>query len=411
MPAEPGVQSVTPGLTTHGESGAEDDGASLSLVSGDAAYRLQRRIGLIPAKGLGIGRRLVILPLVAWLPMAIWAVLNHRALAGAVQEPLLSHYGIHVRCLVAIPLLLVAEALAQGVMPKLIPYFVTSGLVPADCRDRFRQILSNILVLRDRWLPWIVILGVAFALSTIDSFRQDIHEVAWAASDAPAGLRLGFGGWWYLLVVRPLYVCLILTWVWRLVLLAILFWRVSGLPLSLVPTHPDRAGGLAFVERFAVVFSPVLLAHSAVLSASWAHSVIYHGVEITALRAEMVAAAILLVVVFALPYLSFVRALGHAKRQAELEYGVLAGRHGRLVREKWILGKQVGEPPVLDAPELGPVADMVGLYGAVAGMRGLPLGKRGLAMIVLPVVVPMLLVAAIQVPVKDLLMKVLGTLV
>lgn len=399
------------GQAAGGEFDSEDSAAISFLVSGDAPYRLQRRIGLIPAKGLGLGRRLVILPLMCWLPMAIWAAVNHRVLAGVAQEPLLSHFGIHVRCLVAIPLLLLAEALAQGVAPRLFPYFVASGLVPPDCRDRFREILRDIVRLRDRWLPWIVILGVAFALSTIDSFRQDIHEVSWAASGAPGGLKLGFGGWWYLLVVRPLYVCLILTWVWRLILLAMLFRRLAGLPLSLVPTHPDRAGGLGFVERFAVVFSPVLLAHSAVLSASWAHSVIYHDIKITALRGEMIVAAVLLVVVFALPYLSFATTLGRAKRQAEMEYGVLAGRHGRLVREKWILGKQVGDAPVLDAPELGPVADMVGLYQAVADMRGVPLGKRGLAMIVLPVVVPMLLVAAIQVPVKDLLMKVLGTLV
>src|SRR5262245_47901841 len=59
----------------------------LSLVRGDALFRLQRAIGLVPAGSLGIGRRAIALVLFTWLPIAVWAALAHRALPAACPSP------------------------------------------------------------------------------------------------------------------------------------------------------------------------------------------------------------------------------------------------------------------------------------------------------------------------------------
>src|SRR5213594_266184 len=114
------------------DSSAKD--LSFSLVLGDPWFHLQRAIGLIPSTGLGIVRRCVALALITWLPIAIWAVLWHRAFPGEVAEPLLQHFGVHVRCLLAIPLLVGAELLGDLLPQRLVPYFVTSGLVPEEAR-------------------------------------------------------------------------------------------------------------------------------------------------------------------------------------------------------------------------------------------------------------------------------------
>jgi len=105
---------------------------ALSLVRDDLIYRLQRRIGLIPAEGSGMVRRAVFWSLLAWLPIALWAWYNGRALPQAGSEPLLAHFGIHVRFLVAVPLLIFAEAPAQGVGMRLLPYLCG----PECCRIR-----------------------------------------------------------------------------------------------------------------------------------------------------------------------------------------------------------------------------------------------------------------------------------
>jgi hypothetical protein len=81
------------------------------------------------------------------------------------------------------------------------------------------------------------------------------------------------------------------------------------------------------------------------------------------------------------------------------------------VRERWIGGKPVDNEALLDAPELGPVADTVSLYEAIGRMKPLPLGRQALIAVVVPAVLPMVPVIAIEVPVKDALLKLLAVLI
>ncbi len=101
--------------------------------------------------------------------------------------------------------------------------------------------------------------------------------------------------------------------------------------------------------------------------------------------------------------LMFSGVLRAAKRQALLDYGVLVGRHGRLVHQRWIEGRTVTDDAVLSAPELGPVADTNALYAAITAMRTVPMGKASVAPLILAVLLPMLAVLAIEVPVKEIL--------
>ena len=56
------------------------------------------------------------------------------------------------------------------------------------------------------------------------------------------------------------------------------------------------------------------------------------------------------------------------------------------------------------------MADALALYEAVAASATLLVGKRALLAIVVPAALPLLALFAIEVPVKDLLLKVLGAL-
>ncbi len=66
---------------------------------------------------------------------------------------------------------------------------------------------------------------------------------------------------------------------------------------------------------------------------------------------------------------------------------------------------------MLDAPELGPVADTLTLYEVVTKMRSAPVGKTALLAGALPAAIPMLALFAIEVPIKGLLLKILTSLV
>ena len=380
---------------------------ALSLVRGDALLRLQRRIGLVPADGLGVGRRAIALALLSWLPLALWALVSGHALPGAAGEPLLQHFGVQVRCLLAIPLFVVAEGVAHAVTSRLLPHFVRSGLVSEASRPRFREVLLGVAKLRDLTLPWVLILGLVMAGQALGA--GGTHDLIWAGEgDAPTSF--GFGGWWFAWVSRPIFIALLLGWLWRLALLCVLFRRIAGLDLALVPTHPDRAGGLGFLESIPVMFSPVVLGISAVLASRWAHDVLYHGVHVQALRIQMIAVVVIALLLFLAPLLLWQPPLRACKRRALLDYGALVGEHGRLVRRRWILREPVADTALLGAPEIGPVADTLSLFDAVAKMRTVPIGRSSLLAIALAAALPMVPVLAIEIPIKELLLGLLKTL-
>lgn len=386
----------------------ESEEVALSLVHGDPGFRLQRTLGLIPRDGLGLGRRALALAALTWLPIAAWATWTGRAMGGA-GEPLLQHFGVSARCLVAIPLFVLADGLAHTTTRRLLPHFLRSGLVAETDHARFVEIVRGVARLRDRVRPWLVLAALVAAWTALAPVEgAGMHEVLWA--EEGASHHLGFGGFWFLYVARPLYLLLALAWLWRLALLGLLLVRIARLPLAIVPTHPDGTGGLGFLAGLPRMFAPVVLGASVVAAARWAHEVLYHGMSVAALRLPMLGLVVLALALFLSPLLAFAPRLAAARRQALLDYGALVGRHGGLVHSRWIERKPVSDDALLAAPEIGPVADTLALYGAVRAMRSAPLDRAALLAIALSAALPMLTVLAIQVPIKELLLKVLKAL-
>jgi len=390
-----------------GKASAADRDLTLSLVRDDLPFRALRKVGLVPATGLGTARRTIFFTLFAWLPLAIWAWQAGRALPGAPGEPLLQHFGVQARCLLAIPILILAQAFAHKTTTRLIPWFERSGVVPETRRSQFQDVVHGVQRLRSATLPWVVILGLVVAWTAVGPVARKGEDLSWAMQDAAGPQHLGFGGWWFLYVARPIYIVLLLGWLWRLVLLTLLFRRTSKLGLDLVPTHPDRTGGLGFVERFAVMFAPVAFVLSAVLASNWAHQVLYHGISVQSLRTPAAIFVVVTLLLFLAPLLVFVGPLTAAKKRAELEYGALVGRHGDLVRKRWILREPIKDASLLEAPEIGPVADTISLFQAVKNMKPMPIGKPSLLVIGLPAVLPLLAVFAIKIPITEILGKLL----
>jgi hypothetical protein len=316
--------------------------------------------------------------------------------------------------LVAIPLFIVVEAVAEGISLRIGPYFVTSGLVSEATKPRFVELVQQTVRLRDSWVAAAVMAVLAVLLAwRFTGTEAALHEdaLSWAVSRETGRLRLGFGGCWFLVVVRPVFTFFLLYWMWRLAVVTALFWRIARLDLSLVPTHPDRAGGLGFLAQVPFAFSPVVLAMSAVMASHWAHQILYHGAHITDFKLSLAVFVAVLLVMFFGPFLLFAPQLGRLKRRSLLEYGALVGEHGRLVQRRWIFGEPVEDKGLLDAPELGLVVDTLSIYEAVKGIRPVPLGKQSVAAIVAPALLPMIPVAAIEVPLKDTLLKLLGVLI
>ncbi len=382
--------------------------APFSPVDGEAPLRWQRAVRLAPRDGLGVARRAIFFALVAWLPIAFWALIRGRFIQAAAGEPLLQHYGVHVRCLVAIPLLILGEATLHKAALRYFPQFISSGLIDDATRPAFEAVLRSFRRWREMSRPWMLMIGAALALTLVDPAASHGDAMSWAL-DEKGGL--GFGGVWFVYVVRPLFVALLLGWLWRLALLVVFFARLGTLNLSFVPSHPDRLGGLGFLEKLPTAFAPVSLALSATIASRWAHEIVYHQQSITALKLP----AAMFVVVWSLlllaPFVPLMPVLRAAKRAALPNYAAMVAEQGRLVRRRWIDGTTKADGPLLEPDGVGVIADAATMYGAVRSMRILPIGKASLVAVVVPLATPMFVVAALQIPIRTLLLGLLKTLI
>jgi len=378
-----------------------------SPVDNELPLRWLRRLHLVPADGLGTVRRALFLALLTWLPIAAWSVVNGRFMSVVTGEPLFQHFGVHVRCLLAIPLFILAEGSLHKAVQRMLAQFRVSGAVSPELGDRFDATLAAVRGLRDSSMPWVFVAGAAIAWALIDHPLVQDDTMAWAFG---ADGSLGFGGWWFAYVVRPIFIALVLGWLWRILLVTLWFWKVGRLGLALVPTHPDRLGGIAFVEKLPGAFALVTFALAAVISSRWAHEIEYHAATLQSFKLPAAVFVILWTLFALLPLLALAPALIAARARAIPAYAALVGEQGRLVHRRWILREAVPDAPILDAPEIGPVADANAMYDAVKKMQGVPLGKGVVLKVLVPMALPMIVVAALQVPLKEILLKLMKTL-
>jgi len=379
-----------------------------SPVDDEPPLRWQRAVHLAPARGLGVLRRVIFFALLTWLPIAIWALVRGRFLDAVVGEPLLKHYGVHVRCLITIPMMILGEATLHRAALHYFPQFIASGIVGEATRPRFEAALRTAQRWRDSSLPWLFLIGAAVAWTFVDRMAVNSDEMNWAFDEKGA---LGFGGWWFAFVVRPIFLGLLLGWLWRIVLLALLFVRLGRIGLSLVPSHPDRAGGLGFLEKLPAAFGPVGFGLSAMLASRWAHQIVHHGLTLDAIKAPAVVFVVVWSLLLLVPLVTLTPLLLATKRAALPTYAAMVAEQGRLVRQRWIDGRTKIDSPLLEPAGVGPIADAATMYGQVRAMRIFPIGSMSFGAVLLPIVVPMLAVVAIQIPIGKLLLGLVKALV
>ena len=92
-------------------------------------------------------------------------------------------------------------------------------------------------------------------------------------------------------------------------------------------------------------------------------------------------------------------------------YTISCAQRDAIVADTARLRGAKAEGPLLQPDGVGVIADAATMYNAVRAMRIFPIGKPSLGAILLPTVVPMLVVAALQIPIKSVLLGLLKTLI
>jgi hypothetical protein len=166
-------------------------------------------------------------------------------------------------------------------------------------------------------------------------------------------------------------------------------WQVSRIPLNLIPTHPDRSGGLGFLGGLSYTFGPVLFAQGAMLAGLIASNVVYHGGKLLSFKLQ--AGSFVAFFVFAIfgPLLMFTPQMAGVRRKGLADYGLLAQRYVEGFRDKWVLRQSINSEELLGTGDIQSLADLGNSYTVVQEMRLVPFSLKDVSRLAAATVAPM----------------------
>jgi len=376
-----------------------------SLVLGGPLYQILRRAHLEGATPeVLVRRRILVLVLLAWLPLLLLSAVEGKLWGDSVKVPFFDDIGMHVRFLLAMPLLVAAEIVVHERMRPLVSQFLARRLVPEEAMGRFEAAIAAAMRLRNSVLAEVLLLAIVYGVGVLVVWRtQMTYDVSsWYGAGGGEPLRPTLAGWWLGLVSLPLFQFLLLRWYFRLLVWARFLWQVSRIELKVMPTHPDRCGGMGFLTAVSIAFAPVLLAQGMMLAGTIADRIFHAGAKLIDFKLELIGLVAIMVFAVLGPLLAFAPQLAAAKRAFSREYGILAQRYVREFDQKWLRGEAPNEPLVGTA-DIQSLADMDNSFRVVSEMRVSPFTLRTvfqLGVITLAPVAPLLLTV---IPLEQLL--------
>jgi len=380
-----------------------------SVVDGGVTHDLVRRFIRRRTKYLfyqiAIG-----VAVVCWVPLMLLSILEGVAWGDHVAIPFFYDLAVHTRFLIAAPLLIIAEAIIGPMLVQVAVHIARSGRVRDDELPRYRAAVAEGLRLRDSKLAEGIVFGIAF-VSTILSmfiFAQEVPNWRWLKSGG--GVNLTLAAYWYAFVALPIFQFLFYRWLLRMFNWSRFLFRISRLNLKLLPTHPDRAGGIGFIGDNQRFFAFIAFALGAVFSGVYGNEILYANFPITGISAPAVTIALVLVLYIQLPAVFFFPILRITKRRAIFEYGELALGYASEFDSKWIRGKHDPEEPLMGSGDIQSLADLGNSYLVIEDMKIVPFGWKTTAGLAASFIFPILPLFLTVMPLKDLVKTVMKVL-
>lgn len=369
-----------------------------SLLGGPL-YRLGCRLGLV-REGANTIRLGLALGILLWIGLVIVALIE------GVGHRLFSLYliGAHVRLLVVIPLFFVCESWLAPRMKTFVSMIVRSGVVPANSLPALEYEIARTSRWKDSWLPEVVCAIAATLLSMFGS-HLPLHgatSVFDPTQTVRAGNEMVLWVWIFCITV---FRFLILRWLWRLGLWTFFLWRLSRLELRLIPTHPDNAAGLGYLQVVHTHFTPLVLAISAIQCASFAEELSSGTVTFEAIYPAMALVLVVDALLFLGPLFIFSSKLWACRVKGLSEYMEFAETYVSGFDRKWLRGGNDDKEPLLGTPDLQSLADLVNSITVVRNMRWTPMGRRLFVSLLIAALAPVLPLLLLKYPIGELVEK------
>ena len=383
-----------------------------SLVLGGPLYQLLRRAHLSDDALSLQRRRVIVLALLAWLPLLVLSAAGGRLMTGSTAVPFIMDVEVHVRFLLAMPLLVYAELVVHQRMRTVAKTFRDRRLVPESAVPQLDAAVSSAFKLRNSVLAETLLIALVYVVGITVVWRHYValDAATWYATPVAGQSTLTLAGFWYGYISLPLFQFLLIRWYFRIAIWARLLWQVSRIELHLVPTHPDRVGGLGFLGATVHAFIPLLVAHGALLAGQFANQIFHMGARLTEFRLEIFLLVIYLLFLVVGPLLVFAPQIARTKRTGLREYGTLAQTYVRDFDTKWVRGGAASDEQMLGSADIQSLADLGNSFAVVQSMRLVPVSRDGIVQLAVATLIPILPLLLTLMPLEDLLKKLVGIL-
>jgi hypothetical protein len=366
---------------------------------------------LVKLSGTRVGPKIVVISAlvfitITFLPVLVLCIIDGTALPGKVKVPLLGDYISMSRMLIVAPMLILSDLLTRPWLIKTAEHFLGTFINPDDA-DRYNQIFKKVFRMRNSVALDAGLFVVAFLSSIFNASMVLAMDVSsWHLTNASGTSTLSPPGMWNAGISQPLFRYIILSWVVDYLLWVYFLFKVSRFKLNVIATHPDGAGGLAFVSVAQTQFCIAAFALSAAVSSVIAHAVLYAGVKLQSFTnlGLVFLAAILLT--FIGPLLVFTPTLAKTKLRAVFSYGSLSHEMSKLFANKWLATRSKDDEPIISSGDPSALADLNSSYQTVSDMSPFVFGRRFVMTFIAAAALPALPLVATVIPLKELLMQI-----
>lgn len=363
-----------------------------SLVMGGPVFQLFRRSHLAGDHMELLVRRILAITLIAWPPLLLLSALGHHLAGASIQLPFLRDIEAHVRLLVALPVLIAAEFLVHTRLRTIVKAFLARRIVRQQDLPKFVAAIDSATKLRNSVSVELGLLLLVFSLGPWSwrSHTALLSTATWYAIPQDGHLHLTAAGYWYAYVSIPIFQFILLRWYLRFFIWVRFLWQLSRLDLHLIPTHPDRAGGLAFLGKSAYAFSPILFAQGALLAGLIASRVLHGGEKLLSFKMETIGFIAFFLVLVLGPLTMFTPQLAGAKRKGLGEYGLFANFYVEAFERKWVVRDSSADDELLGTGDIQSLADLGNSYALVRDMRPIPFDMQDITRLAIVTAVPLL---------------------
>ncbi len=381
--------------------------ANFSLVLGGPLYQLLRRSHLSDDALTLAHRRVIVFVLITWVPLLLLSVVEGRAWWGSTEVPFLPNFEVHARLLLALPLLILAELIVHRRMRGALVQFRARDLIRESDLLQFHALIGSAMRLRNSLAAEVSLIVLVYGLGIVVREYVSVDANTWAGSGA-GSTSLSLAGWWQVLVSVPIFQFLLVRWYFRVFIWTRFLWQVSRIELQLMPTHPDRAGGLGFLANIVYAFTPILVAHGVLLAGLIADRIFFVGATLPQFIVEISVVVGALVFVVLCPLMVFGGQLSRARRKGLGEYGVLAQRYVSEFDSKWIRGKRDPAEPLVGSADVQSLADLANSFDVIRTMRLVPFSKETVFQLGVITLCPLLPLTLTMISFEELLKRLLG---